>query len=174
MTSPAFHADGAIPQIYSAYGKNISPPLVWTGAPAATRSFVLIVEDPDSPSPVKAPAPLVQWLAYDIPSTVTALNRGIRNAAEPTSPLGMLQGWNGHGSVGYTGPRPPPGATPHHYHFQLFALDQRLRVRPGAQLAQVLHAMRGCVIARADLIGVYAEPTPKVDAPAPAPGAPKG
>ena len=164
LASPAFRAGGAIPQTYSAYGKNISPALSWTGTPRAARVLVLIVQDADSPQPkAKPPANLVQWLAYDIPANVKALSRGARNMAEPTSPVGMLQGWNWHGSYGYTGPRPPVGDPAHHYHFQLFALDRPLKVRPGAELEPVIRAMAGHVVARSDLVGLYAEPAPKPD-----------
>lgn len=157
LTAPAFRPDAPIPQTYAFDGKNISPALAWSAAPAGSKGFVLIVQDPDSENP----RPATHWLAYDIPANVKSLNRGVRNIDAPTTPLGMLQGWNYHGSVGYTGPRPPIGDPPHHYHFQIFALDRRLGLKPGAKLDDVLRAMRGHVIARGELVGTYAIPAPK-------------
>ncbi|MHB8283388.1 MAG: YbhB/YbcL family Raf kinase inhibitor-like protein [Caulobacteraceae bacterium] len=157
-------------QVFSAYGKNVSPPIAWSGGPAATKAYVLIVQDIDAQDPDSAkPEPLLHWLAYNIPPQIHALNRGIKNIKTTTSPLGMMQGWNSHGSVGYTGPHPPVGAAAHHYVFQVYAVDRKLTAGPASHLDRVLSAMRGHVIARAELTSLYAQPAPKP--PAAAPGA---
>ena len=141
----------------SAYGRNLSPALAWTAGPKATRGYVLIMQDPD----VQRPQPEIHWLAYNIPATALSLPAHMRNAAEPTNPLGMLQGDNSHESLGYTGPHPPIGDPPHHYHVQVFAMDRPLRLGGGAELAQVLRAMTGHVLARGELVATYAQPAPK-------------
>jgi len=142
---------------YVATGQNVSPPLSWSDAPAQTKSFVLLVEAPDAGQPT----PLVLWLAYNIPAHTTGLAHSVRNIGDPTTPLGMLQGWNDHGSLGYTGPRPPPGGPAQRFVFQLFALDRILGLHAGAHRDQVLRAMRGHVLKKADFTVVYAEPVPK-------------
>ena len=165
LSSPSFQPNGPIPIAVSAYGKNVSPALAWSAGPAATKAYVLIVQDPDSETPL----PATHWLIYNIPATASGLPPRMRNAAEPTNPLGALQGWNFHDSIGYTGPRPPVGDPPHHYHFQLFALNRPLRLGGGARLPQVLRAMSGHVLARGELVGTYAQPAPKVRAAPPTP-----
>ena len=157
LASVAFQPNGPIPQEYSGYGKNISPPLSWIQGPPRTKSYVLIVEDPDAPGPT----PYVHWVAYDIPVSAKSLSRAVRNRADLKSPEGMMQGPNSHGGVGYSGPRPPVGDPAHHYHFQIFALDRRLRLKPGADRVAVVKAMAGHVIARGELVGLYAQAPPK-------------
>ena len=161
----------AMPQAFSAYGKNVSPPIGWTVGPDKTKAYVLIVQDIDAQDPDShAPEPLLHWLAYNIPVTVHSLNRGVKNNKLTTSPLGMMQGWNSHGSFGWTGPHPPEGAPAHHYVFQAYAVDRKLGAGPGAHLDRVLAAMRGHVIARGEIVGLYAQPAPKP----PAASAPAG
>jgi Raf kinase inhibitor-like YbhB/YbcL family protein len=143
---------------YVATGQNVSPPLSWSDAPAQTKSFVLLVEAPDAGQPT----PLVLWLAYNIPAQTTGLAHSVRNIGDPTTLLGMLQGWNDHGSLGYTGPRPPPGGPAQRFVFQLFALDRTLGLHAGAHRDQVLRAMRGHVLTKANFTILYAEPAPKL------------
>ncbi len=150
VTSPAFAAGAAIPLRHSAYGDGLSPALSWSGLPAETRSVALMMEDPDA----RSARPYVHWLAWNIdpaaggvPEGVTAENR----------PAGLRQGRNTRGRTGYFGPR-PPGSQPHHYHFQLFALDAPLDLADGAGREALLAAMRGHVIASGELVGLFAEP----------------
>jgi len=157
VSSTAFAPGGPIPMDQSGYGRNISPVLNWSAGPPGTKAYALLVEDPDAPGA----EPTVHWLAYDIPADVRALPRGVRNQAELKRPEGMKQGANYHGSVGYSGPRPPAGDPPHHYHFQVFALDRPLKLRPGADRDAVLRAMRGHVLAAGELVGAFALPPPK-------------
>ncbi len=160
LASPDIHAGRPMPQTYAASGKDISPKLSWSPGPVGTKSYVLMMEDPDG----GGTTPIVHWLAYNIPAAVHALTHSMRNIGDPTSPLGMLQGWNDHGSVGYSGPRPPAGAPAQHYVFQVFALDSVLRLKKDAYRDQVLKAMRGHVLAKGELIATYADAAPKVKA----------
>ena len=125
--SGSFGANGFIPSENSGYGKNLSPSVTWTEGPAKTRSYVVLVEDPDG----EGPQPTLHWLAYDIPASQTALSGKTRNAPRVKEPEpGFSQGPNDHGGVGWTGPHPPVGDPPHHYHVQVFALDRMTGKRP--------------------------------------------
>jgi len=157
LSAPGIPSGKPMPQTYAATGKNISPKLNWSAGPTGTKSYVLLVEDPDG----GGTTPIVHWLAYNIPPEIHALTHSMRNIGDPTSPLGMLQGWNDHGSVGYSGPRPPVGALAQHYVFQIFALDTVLRLKKDAYRDQVLKALRGHVLAKGEFITTYGEAAPK-------------
>jgi Raf kinase inhibitor-like YbhB/YbcL family protein len=154
VTSPSVASGQAIPLAHADYGEKTSPALQWKGVPATARSLVLLMEDPDA----REPKPFVHWILFNLPATVTDL----REALPPTPRLpqldGALQGRNSRGSIGYFGPRPPKGDPPHHYHFQLFALDAALSLDPGATRAQILEAMKGHVVASGSLVGTFAAP----------------
>jgi Raf kinase inhibitor-like YbhB/YbcL family protein len=146
VTSPAFAAGGTIPLVHSAYGAGRSPALGWSAPPPGTRSLAIMLEDPDATSA----KPFVHWLAWNIDPALTGLG-------EAAVPAGIVQGRNNRGSNAYFGPR-PHGSKPHHYHFQLFALDTKLALPAGASRAQLLAAMNGHVLAKGDLIGLFAQP----------------
>ena len=139
----------AIPRAQSEYGDGISPDLSWQRVEGA-RSYVLIVEDPDS----RHPRPFVHWVMYNIPADVTSLPAGLPDQAELEAPQ-ALQGRNGRGGTGYFGPRPPVGDGPHHYHFQVFALDIVLELRAGVPRDEVIVAMSNHVLAAGELVGTY-------------------
>jgi phosphatidylethanolamine-binding protein (PEBP) family uncharacterized protein len=104
--------DGAlIPPAYSAYDQNASLPLRWTGGPENTRSYVVLMEDPDAKT---TPLPIVHWIAWNIPASVTSLHEGLVTLERLTDPQGMRQGVNSMGTTGYKGPRPPAGDAAHH------------------------------------------------------------
>ena len=145
IDSPAF-ADGArIPPRYTADGDNLSPPLRWSGIPAETRSLVLLVEDPDAPTP----KPFVHWIAMLPPRTVK-LREGAPGAA--------LEGRNSSLQVGWIGCRPPRGDVPHHYHFQLFASSREIDVGLNPGRSEILRQLAGHVIAFGETVGVYERP----------------
>jgi Raf kinase inhibitor-like YbhB/YbcL family protein len=146
VTSATFGPGGRIPLDTSAYGKGVSPQLSWSGAPARTKAYALLVEDPDAGSP----KPFVHWVVYDIPASAHGFAAG---AVAP----GAIEGVNGSGKSGYRGPHPPPNGD-HHYHFQLFALDRPLGLKPGADRDAVAAAMRGHILAQGDLVGVFRKP----------------
>jgi len=126
VNSPAIH--GTIQKMQSEYGDGVSPELWWDQIEGA-KSYALIVEDPDA----KSPTPFVHWVAYNIPADRTSLPEGLQEQERLTEPEGLLQGRTSKGNVGYFGPRPPVGDPPHHYHFQVFALDivPRFESQPG-------------------------------------------
>lgn len=155
INSPAFHHNGLIPPLYSAYEQNISPALRWSGAPKGTRSFALLMEDPDASI---TPLPVVHWLAWNIPGGSHELREAIPPADRLRDPDGMRQGVNVGGKVGYTGPKPPAGDKPHRYFVQIFALDTELDLPVGADRQQLLMACAGHVLAVGVLQGSFARP----------------
>ena len=156
VSSPAIRPDGTLAPEYSGYGRNIPPAVAWSGQPAKTRAFVLLVQDPDG----SGAEPVIHWVAYDIPAGVTALARRTPNEPRLDKPPGMKQGPNSHGGLGWTGPHPPVGDPAHHYHLQVFALDRPLKLKPGAALEAVSAAMRGHVIAKGQTVFLFAQAPP--------------
>jgi Raf kinase inhibitor-like YbhB/YbcL family protein len=146
LASKAFDEGGTIPSVYTCDGENISPPLHWSNAPEGTRSFVLIVNDPDAPV-----GDWVHWVLYNLPGDFTELNERI--PSKETLPSGALQGRNDFKKIGYGGPCPPSGV--HRYYFRLFALSSTLSLTPGATRKDVQHAMQGHTIGEAVLMGKY-------------------
>lgn len=146
VTSTAFDAGGTIPKVHTADGEDLSPPLRWQGAPAATKSFVLLCDDPDAPR-----GTWVHWVVYDIDPTVSALGAGISDTPKIG---GAAQGKNDFGNLGYGGPSPPKGPA-HRYFFRVLALDRKLGLEPGATRSEVLAAADGHAIALGELMGRY-------------------
>ncbi|MGY8564503.1 YbhB/YbcL family Raf kinase inhibitor-like protein [Paracidovorax citrulli] len=153
--SPAFQDGQPLPPRFSAYHEGLSPPLAWDAVPNAL-TYVVIAEDPDS-TPVK---PFVHWVAWNIPASVTSLPEGLQVQPRLTDPEGVLQGATSRGSVGYYGPKPPVGDPPHHYHFQVLALDKKLDAQPGATRDEVLNAAKGHVLAKGSIVGTYQQTQP--------------
>jgi Raf kinase inhibitor-like YbhB/YbcL family protein len=152
---------GAIPRAHSEYGDGLSPDISWERVDGA-KSYVLILEDPDS----HHPRPFVHWVAFNIPADVISLRAGLQEQPRLDDPKGMLQGRNSRGATGYFGPRPPVGEGPHHYHFQVFALDIELNVPPGADRDEVIVAMSNHVLAAGELVGTYQQATAPHSSPA--------
>ncbi len=153
LASPAFKAGSYIPRKHTCDGADVSPELKWTGAPPGTQSFVLIADDPDAP-----PGTWVHWVLFDIPGGAAGLKEG-RPKTE-VLPDGSRQGlvWgvneDDFSRIGYFGPCPPPGK-PHRYFFRLYALDAALELPAGSTKGAVLEAMKGHVLAQAELAGLY-------------------
>jgi len=146
LTSPAFTEGGNIPPKFTcdAGQTNPSPALAWKDAPANTKSFVLILHDPDAPMP----GGFTHWVLFDIPAATMQLPEGFQPGSVGVS------GVSGMRRQGYMGPCPPSGA--HHYHFMLSALDvPTLGLQAGASKAEVEKAMEGHVVGKTELIGVY-------------------
>jgi Raf kinase inhibitor-like YbhB/YbcL family protein len=150
LSSSAFAPSGSIPTKYTCEGAGISPPLKWSGARAGTKSFALIVEDPDAPDPAKPTRVVSHWVAYNIPASTTAL---AENASKAGMPAGSAQGSNERGTQGYMGPCPPIGR--HRYFFNLIALDTELKGLKNPRKADLEKAIRGHVVGTAELIGTY-------------------
>jgi Raf kinase inhibitor-like YbhB/YbcL family protein len=146
MTSASFDREGPIPSKYTSDGENISPPLAWTGAPPGTKSFALIVDDPDAPDPKSPRMTWVHWIAFDIPPEVSAI-------AEGDLPDGAREGLNDWRGIGWRGPSPPVGR--HRYFHKLYALDTTLPNISRPDKATLERAMRGHVLAETSLVGTY-------------------
>lgn len=146
LSSAAFANDGNIPSKYTcdAGMQNPSPALSWTDAPAGTKSFALIMHDPDAP----LAGGFTHWVLFDIPPSTMQLAEGFQPGSVGVS------GNSGFRRAGYGGPCPPSGV--HHYHFMLSALDTAsLGLQAGATKADVEKAMQGHVLGTAELVGLY-------------------
>jgi hypothetical protein len=150
LTSAAFSAGGAIPKRYTCEGDDVSPPIAWSGPPAGTRSLVLIVDDPDAPDPAAPKLTWVHWVLYDIPASAG----GLAEAVKPSGlPPGTREGVNDWKRTGYGGPCPPIGR--HRYFHKLYALDTVLGDLGRPTKAKLEAAIRGHVLAQAELVGTY-------------------
>jgi Raf kinase inhibitor-like YbhB/YbcL family protein len=147
VTSAAFTDGRPISVKYTADALDISPPLAWANAPAGTKSFALIVEDPDAPA-----GTWTHWVIYDLPATATALDED--ELKTPQLRNGAKQGMNDFKKIGCNGPAPPPGKA-HRYYFILYALDAMTGLAPGATKAALLKAMDGHVLGEEQLMGTY-------------------
>jgi Raf kinase inhibitor-like YbhB/YbcL family protein len=150
ITSPAFAPNGEIPAKYTCDGKDVSPPLAWAGLPAGTKSLALIVDDPDAPDPAAPKMTWVHWVLYNIPAGATGLPEGIKSGELPK---GTKEGLNDWKRTGYGGPCPPIGR--HRYFHKLYALDVVLPDLGRATKQEVEKAMKGHILASAELVGTY-------------------
>ncbi len=149
LSSPAFVPGGEIPELFTCEGQDLSPALDWTGVPEAAKSLVLIVDDPDAPDPKAPKLTWVHWVLYNLPPTA----RGLPQAVGRNLPAGTREGTNDWKRTGYGGPCPPIGR--HRYFHKLYALDTVLPDLGAAPKAEVEAAMKGHVIAHAELMGTY-------------------
>lgn len=147
LKSSAFQANGEIPRKYTCDGPDVSPPLAWTHPSEGTRSFALIVDDPDAPV-----GTWVHWVLYDLPASVRELPEGVPKNQELDN--GAKQGRNDFRRIGYGGPCPPPGPA-HRYFFKLYALDRSTGLKAGATKDELLRAMEGHILAQMELVGRY-------------------
>ena len=150
LTSTSFAEGGAIPEQHTCEGDELSPHLAWTGAPPGTKSFALIVDDPDAPDPAAPRMTWVHWVLYDIPADVAEI---VEDADPADVPKGCRDGLNDWGRSGYGGPCPPVGR--HRYFHKLYALDTLLGDLKYPKKAQLEKAMKGHVLAEAVLMGTY-------------------
>jgi len=148
ISSDAFKDGDYIPRKHTGQGQDVSPPLSWSGAPQKTKSFALICDDPDAPGRT-----WVHWVIYNIPADATGLSEAVPKNDRLSD--GSMQGMTDFGRIGYGGPMPPPGPA-HRYFFKLYALDSVLDLRPSATKSELLKAMKGHILAQAQLIGLYA------------------
>jgi Raf kinase inhibitor-like YbhB/YbcL family protein len=150
VSSPGFTAGASIPAKFSCKNpKSGSPPIQWSGVPKDAKTLILIVKDPDAPS-----GTFIHWVVYNLPATLAGLPAHVPTTERLSN--GAAQGVNGTGHTGYVGPCPPPGSAPHHYHFQLSALDTRLNLKPGASADEVEQAASGHLTATGELVGTFA------------------
>jgi Raf kinase inhibitor-like YbhB/YbcL family protein len=147
LSSRAFTPSAAIPSRHTCDGANLSPALAWSGAPEGTRTFALMLDDPDCPG-----GTFTHWLLCDLPADHSALAEGQRPGGAGTP------GTNDFGRIGYGGPCPPKGHGGHHYHFRLYALSRPLGLERGFSRADLEAALTGLVLGTAALVGVYERP----------------
>lgn len=142
LTSEAFRNGQPIPVQYTCDGGDQSPTLHWGDPPTGSRSFTLVIDDPDAPS-----GTFRHWGVFDIPASARSIGGGQRIGTEVT---------NDFGKPGYSGPCPPKGVGPHHYHFKLFALDvDRLNLSPNSKVLKVESESAKHAIGHAELVGTY-------------------
>jgi len=155
LTSPAFAPGGEIPALFTCDDRDISPALEWTALPKGTKSLVLIVDDPDAPDPNAPKMVWVHWVLYNVPATAA----GLSEAVDPKDlPPGTREGTNDWKRTGYRGPCPPIGR--HRYFHKLYALDTALPDLGTPTKAEVEAAMKGHVLAQAELMGTYKKQKP--------------
>lgn len=147
LRSPAFSNNGSIPREYTCDGPDTAPALEWSGAPSGTKSFALIVDDPDAPDPKAPKMTYVHWVLYDLPASAMGLPKGGK------APAGGRDGKNDWKRTGYGGPCPPIGR--HRYFFKLHALDTPLGDLKTPTKDQLLKAMQGHILEQAELMGTY-------------------
>lgn len=148
IKSTAFSHMQEIPKKYTCQGEDVSPPLTWGKAPTGTKSIALICDDPDAPM-----GTWVHWVLWNLPATTTALEEKI--AQKDSLANGAHQGFTDFKAVGYGGPCPPSGK--HRYFFKLYALDTMLTLPAGkaTKKEDLLTAMKGHILAQAELVGLY-------------------
>jgi hypothetical protein len=147
LHSADFANGASIPRTFTCDGEDRSPALEWRGAPAGTKTFALIADDPDAPA-----GTWVHWVIYNIPAGAHSLARGMEKKAQ--LPDGSRQGGNDFRKIGYNGPCPPPGKA-HRYFFKLYALSGELTLAPGATKADLERAMSGHILGQTEWMGRY-------------------
>jgi len=153
LSSPNFRNNQQVPAKFTCDGQDTSPALKWEGAPAGTKSFALICDDPDAQS--VAGFVWVHWVIWGIPAATTGLTENIAKTESVPALDGAMQGENSSSKLGYGGPCPPRGHGVHHYHFKVYALDVAPALEPRATKPQLEKAMRGHILAMAELMGTY-------------------
>lgn len=146
VLSAAFVMGAAIPPEYTCMGENISPPLSWTELPKATRSIVVLCDDPDAPA-----GDWVHWVLFNLPPDTRELKEGVPR--DPELPNGAIQGTTDFGRPGYDGPCPPSGT--HHYMFKVYAMDTKLALDSRAEKSDVEKAMQDHILAQGKLMGTF-------------------
>jgi Raf kinase inhibitor-like YbhB/YbcL family protein len=147
ISSPSFPPGGDIPKKFTCDGADVSPELSWSSPPEGTKSFVLIADDPDAPS-----GTWTHWVVFNIPADSKSLREGVSRVDE--LPGGERQGRNDFHKIGYNGPCPPPGKA-HRYFFKLFAMNEKLDMKPGASRPELEQAMQGHALGNAEWMGKY-------------------
>jgi hypothetical protein len=147
LKTTSFPPGDFIPKRFTCDAADVSPALTWTDPPPGTQSFALIEDDPDAPS-----GTFVHWLVYDLPAAYRGLPEAL--AGNDQMPGGGRQGTNDFSRTGYSGPCPPRGK-PHRYFIRLYALDAKLNLRPAATRKELEAAMKGHILAQAELMSRY-------------------
>jgi Raf kinase inhibitor-like YbhB/YbcL family protein len=144
ITSTAAADQGALPVLYTCDDKNISPKITWSGKPAQTKSYALIVSDPDAPNGV-----FYHWVLFNLPTSLNTLEEGVTRL-----PANSKVGDNSWGKTAYNGPCPPKG-TSHHYVFTLYALDKKLNLAEGTDAPKLMAVMKNHILDKTSFVAVY-------------------
>jgi Raf kinase inhibitor-like YbhB/YbcL family protein len=147
VSSPSFASGAEIPKKFTCDSSDVSPQLVWSEPPSGTKSFALLVDDPDAPA-----GNWNHWTLWNLPPSARGLPQEV--SKEATLPDSTEQGKNDFRKTGYNGPCPPPGK-PHRYYFKLFALDTKLDLKLGASKGELEAAMKGHILAQGEWMGRY-------------------
>jgi Raf kinase inhibitor-like YbhB/YbcL family protein len=162
VESSAFKDGTTIPDDYSSFGRNVSPPLSWSGAPASAQQFAVVCHDPDAP----LPGGFTHWVIYKIPGAAKGLPENVPAGANVTISglAGAIQGANGFAAFArrggppaepsYRGPAPPAGP-PHHYHFTVYAIDGAVDLQPGLDRNGLLKPIEGHIVGQGEIVGLY-------------------
>lgn len=145
LSSTAFENEGPVPKLYTCSGESISPPLTWTEPPAGTKSFALIVDDPDAGG-------FIHWVIYNIPADRRGLPENVEKYEQELED-GIYQGFSGGAVFGFVGLCPP---NKHRYSFRLYALDLILEKKQGVGKKLLEEAMQGHILAQSELVGTFA------------------
>ncbi len=146
LRSPAFDTRGQIPQKYTGFGDDLSPPLEWTNVPEGTRSYAIICHDPDAPLVLPGTYGFVHWVLYNIPGSASGLAEGTQE---------YTKGINDFNKSGYNGPMPPAGHGVHHYFWWLLALNQELNLPEGLTQWQLLERTEAHILGMNRIVGIY-------------------
>ena len=147
LKSNVFQANGNIPSRFTCEGENISPELSWSGAPEGTKTFALVLHDPDAPHK----GGYTHWVAFNIPARVNHVAENVPKSSG--FPGGGTQGKNDDGKSGYTGPCPPSGS--HRYYFHLYAVDGQVNLGANTTKADLEEVLKGHILAQTELMGRY-------------------
>jgi len=149
VRTSAFAPGSPIPRKHTCDGDDLSPAISWAGAPATAREFAVICDDPDAPG-----GTFTHWVVWGIPRSAASLPEGVEAGDEIASLGSARQGTNGFRVRGYRGPCPPPGK-PHHYHFRVYALADRIDLPAGSTVERLRSAMAGHVVGEGEIVGTY-------------------
>lgn len=147
ITSPSYPSRGNIPKKFTCDGEDVSPQMSWTDPPAGTKSFALLVDDPDAPV-----GNWNHWVLWNVPAESRGLAEGVRKDKQLAD--GSEQGENDFRKIGYNGPCPPPGQV-HRYYLKLFALDTKLSLKATVRKAELEAAMKGHILGQPEWMGRY-------------------
>ena len=145
--SSSFKENSPIPLKFTCQGSDISPEISWKGAPKETKSFALIMDDPDAPF-----GTFTHWVIYNIPGDYIGLKEEVANRENLEN--GIKQGKNDFGKIGYGGPCPPPGR-PHRYFIKLYALDMDSELPSGLKVKELMEKIKGHILAKTTYFGLY-------------------
>ncbi len=150
ITSSAFAEGEPIPEKYSCEGEDVSPDLQWSDVPEGTKSFVIIVDDPDAPG-----GTFTHWVVFDIPKTLTSITEGLPEKEQHEDIKEGVNDFTGS-NQGYSGPCPPRSDPVHRYFFTIYALDKaEISLSEGAERSEVEEEMEDHILEQASLMGTY-------------------